>query len=96
MFRDVYVFVLNYLSSDVLLDILNFYFFFRGIGDIIFIIIWIGYGIMKNKKEIIHVLSSIDATRLKMPKYYPACRCGKHRSKKDYNRKDKSWQKEEW
>lgn len=51
---------------------------------------------MKNKKEIIHVFSSIDATRLKMPKYYPACRCGKHKSKKDYNRKDKSWQKEEW
>lgn len=50
----------------------------------------------KKRTETIHVMSSLQATRAQMPKYYPACRCGKHRSKRDYNRKDKSWRNEEW
>lgn len=37
-------------------------------------------------KEIIKVLSSYEATRRKMKKYYPACRCGVHGDTK-YNRK---------
>lgn len=50
----------------------------------------------KNKTEKIVVMTSLEAARAAMPKYYPACRCGKHKSKKDYDRNDKSWQKEEW
>lgn len=50
----------------------------------------------RKRTETIHVMSSLEATRAQMPKYYPACRCGKHRSKRDYNRKDKSWKDEEW
>lgn len=50
----------------------------------------------RKRTETIHVMSSLDVTRAKMPKYYPASRCGKHRSKRDYNRKDKSWRNEEW
>lgn len=50
----------------------------------------------RKRTETIHVMSSLEATRAAMPKYYPACRCGKHRSKRDYNRKDKSWKNEEW
>ena len=50
----------------------------------------------RKRTETIHVLSSLEATRAQMPKYYPACRCGKHRSKRDYNRKDKSWRDKEW
>lgn len=50
----------------------------------------------KKRTETIRVMSSLEATRAQMPKYYPACRCGKHRSKRDYNRKDKSWRNEEW
>jgi len=46
--------------------------------------------------ERIVILNSIDATRAKMPKYYPASKCGKWKSKKDYDRKDKSWKDEEW
>lgn len=51
----------------------------------------------KNKEiEKIVVMTSLEATRAVMPKFYPACRCGKHKSKKDYDRNDKSWQNEEW
>lgn len=50
----------------------------------------------KNKKERIVVMTSLEATRVMMPKYYPACRCGKHKSKKDYDRNDKSWKDEEY
>lgn len=50
----------------------------------------------KNKIEKIVVMTSLEATRMAMPKYYPACRCGKHKSKKDYDRNDKSWKNEEW
>lgn len=46
--------------------------------------------------ERIVVMSSIDATCAKMPRYYPASRCGKWKSKRDYDRKDKSWKNEEW
>ena len=49
----------------------------------------------KSKKEKILVMTSLEATRAAMPKFYPACRCGKHKSKKDYDRKDKSWKNEE-
>ena len=45
------------------------------------------------KSNHIVVLTSEEATRMAMPKFYPACRCGKHKSIKDYNRKDKSWKK---
>ena len=47
---------------------------------------------MKNEKIV--VLTSIENTLLKMPKYYPASRGGAHKNKKKYNRKDKSWKKE--
>ena len=47
---------------------------------------------MKNEKIV--VLTSIEYTLLKMLKYYLACRCGAHKNKKKYNRKDKSWKKE--
>lgn len=47
---------------------------------------------MKNEKIV--VLTSIENTLLKMPKYYPASRCGAHKNKKKYNCKDKSWKKE--
>lgn len=50
----------------------------------------------KQKVEKIVVMTSLEATRAAMPKFYPACRCGKHKSKKDYDRKDKSWKNEEW
>lgn len=45
-------------------------------------------------KETIHVLSAIEATRMRKPYIIAACRCGKHKSKKDYSRKDKSWKRE--
>ena len=50
----------------------------------------------KKKMDRIVVMTSLEATRAAMPKFYPACRCGKHKSKKDYDRKDKSWKDEEW
>ena len=50
----------------------------------------------KSKKEKILVMTSLETTRAAMPKFDPACRCGKHKSKKDYDRKDKSWKNEEW
>ena len=50
----------------------------------------------KKKVERIVIMTSLEATHAAMPKFYPACRCGKHKSKKDYDRKDKSWKDEEW
>ena len=50
----------------------------------------------KKKVDRIVIMTSLEATSAAMPKFYPACRCGKHKSKKDYDRKDKSWKDEEW
>jgi len=69
-----------------------------GICAATYIMIW-GVIDMSRKRRLderIVILNSIDATRAKMPKYYPASKCGKWKSKKDYDRKDKSWKDEEW
>lgn len=58
--------------------------------------VWLNMSRKRRPIERIVVMSSIDATRAKMPRYYPASRCGKWKSKRDYDRKDKSWKNEEW
>ena len=37
--------------------------------------------------DTIHIMDSIEHTRMIMPKYYPASRCGPHKNKKKYDRK---------
>lgn len=54
---------------------------------------------MKMKTEVIHVLSSIEVTRMKMPKYNAyAIGHGAFRNKKKYTRKvkHKNRAREEW
>ena len=58
--------------------------------------VWLNMSRKRRPIERIVVMSSIDATRARMPRYYPASRCGKWKSKRDYDRKDKSWKNEEW
>jgi hypothetical protein len=41
-----------------------------------------------DKVETIHIMSGLEHTLMMMPKYYPASRCGLHKNKKKYNRKD--------
>lgn len=41
-----------------------------------------------SKIETIHIMSGLEHTRMIRPKYYPASRCGPHKNKKKYNRKD--------
>lgn len=52
----------------------------------------------KNKKqETIHVMSAEEAWQVKKPRYNAwQCGHGKHKSKKDYDRNDKSWKDEEY
>lgn len=52
----------------------------------------------KNKKRgTIHVMSVEEAWQVKKPRYNAQqCGYGKHKSKKDYDRKDKSWEDEEY
>ena len=52
----------------------------------------------KNKKRgTIHVISAEEAWQVKKPRYNAwQCGYGKHKSKKDYYRKDKSWEYEEY
>lgn len=50
-----------------------------------------------KKKETVHVLSAEEAWQIKKPRYNAwQCGHGKHKSKKDYDRNDKSWKDEEW
>ena len=58
--------------------------------------VWLNMSRKRKPIERIVVMSSIEATRAKMPRYYPASRCGRWKSKRDYDRKDKSWKNEEW
>lgn len=51
----------------------------------------------KNKIDTIKVLSSEEAFDVQKPRYNGwQTGHGKHKSKKDYNRKDKSWKNEEY
>lgn len=50
-----------------------------------------------KKSETIHVMSSLEATRVKKPRYNGwQTGHGPHKNKKAYDRKDKSWKQEEW
>ena len=51
----------------------------------------------KKKQETIHVMSAEEAWQVKKPRYNAwQCGHGKHKSKKYYDRNDKSWMDEEW
>ena len=52
----------------------------------------------KNKRQkTIHIMSAEEAWQVKKPRYNAwQCGHGKHKSKKDYDRNDKSWKDEEW
>ena len=51
----------------------------------------------KKDKDVVHVMSSEEAWQVKKPRYNGwQCGHGKHKSKKDYNRNDKSWKDEEY
>lgn len=51
----------------------------------------------KKKSEEIVVMTSEEAWQVKKPRYNGwQCGHGLHKSKKDYDRKDKSWKDEEY
>ena len=51
----------------------------------------------RRKQKTVHVLSAEEAWQVKKPRYNAwQCGHGKHKSKKDYDRNDKSWKDEEW
>lgn len=51
----------------------------------------------KNQKGTIKIMSAEEAWQVQKPRYNAwQCGHGKHKSKLDYDRKDKSWKNEEW